>query len=166
MRTLPWVREDLIARIRADLWRYLTPAASIEGELLQAAALLQITARELRTLARLAREVFSVERFADLADTARVHLAGRKNVTVVVGDGSAGLPEHAPFDAILVAAAYPSVPAPLAKQLAEGGRLVQPLGPGGAEDVVLFEKHDGELNRVRSITSARFVRLHGAHGFP
>jgi protein-L-isoaspartate(D-aspartate) O-methyltransferase len=117
-------------------------------------------------LARLAREVFSVERFADLAHTAHANLAGRENVTVIVGDGSGGLPDHAPFDAILVAAAYPSVPAPLAEQLTEGGRLVQPLGPGGAEDVVLFEKHGGELYRVRSITAAHFVRLHGAHGFP
>jgi protein-L-isoaspartate(D-aspartate) O-methyltransferase len=116
-------------------------------------------------LARLAREVFSVERFSDLAETARRHLAGYENVTVVVGDGSAGLAEHAPFDAILVAAAYPSVPEPLAEQLAEGGRLVQPLGPGGAEDVVLFEKRDGELQRVRSVSGAHFVRLHGKYGF-
>ena len=117
-------------------------------------------------LAELAREVFSVERFADLAETARTTLRGRENIMVVVGDGSKGLPEHAPFDAILVAAAYPSVPAPLAEQLAEGGRLVQPLGPGGAEDVVLFEKRGGKLQRVRSLVGAHFVRLHGRHGFP
>jgi protein-L-isoaspartate(D-aspartate) O-methyltransferase len=117
-------------------------------------------------LAELAREVFSVERFADLAERARAALAGRENVHVVVGDGSEGLAEHAPFDAILVAAAYPLVPEPLAEQLAEGGRLVQPLGPGGAEDVVLFEKRDGDLRRVRSVTGALFVRLYGRHGFP
>jgi protein-L-isoaspartate(D-aspartate) O-methyltransferase len=117
-------------------------------------------------LAELAREVFSVERFADLAETARAALAGRSNVHVVVGDGSQGLPELAPFDAILVAAAYPEVPDPLAEQLAEGGRLVQPIGPGGAEDVVLFEKRGGDLHRVRSVSGAHFVRLHGRHGFP
>jgi protein-L-isoaspartate(D-aspartate) O-methyltransferase len=117
-------------------------------------------------LAELAREVFSVERFADLAATARAALAGRENVVVAVGDGSEGLPEHAPFDAILVAAAYPSVPDPLAEQLAEGGRLVQPLGPGGAEDVVLFEKRGGALQQVRWVSGAHFVRLHGRHGFP
>jgi protein-L-isoaspartate(D-aspartate) O-methyltransferase len=83
----------------------------------------------------------------------------------VVGDGSEGLPEHAPFDAILVAAAYPSVPAPLAEQLAEGGRLVQPIGPGGAEDVFLFEKRQGILHRVRWVTGAHFVRLRGKYGF-
>jgi protein-L-isoaspartate(D-aspartate) O-methyltransferase len=116
-------------------------------------------------LARLAREVFSVERFGDLAETARAALAGRGNVAIVARDGSAGLPEHAPFDAILVAAAYPTVPAPLVEQLAEGGRLVHPLGPGGAEDVVLFEKRGGALRRVRSIGGAHFVRLHGTHGF-
>ena len=117
-------------------------------------------------LARLAREVFSVERFPDLAEAARAALAGYKNVQIVVGDGSDGLPEHAPFDAILVAAAYPTVPDPLAEQLAEGGRLVQPLGSGGAEDVVLFEKRGGELRRVRSVSDAHFVRLHGRHAFP
>jgi protein-L-isoaspartate(D-aspartate) O-methyltransferase len=117
-------------------------------------------------IARLAREVFSVERFGDIAETAGRHLAGYENVTVVVGDGSAGLPKHAPFDAILVAAAYPSVPEPLQEQLAEGGRLVQPLGPGGAEDVVLFDKRDGALGRVRSVSGAHFVRLHGRHAFP
>jgi protein-L-isoaspartate(D-aspartate) O-methyltransferase len=116
-------------------------------------------------LSQLAREVFSVERFADLAEKARANLAGRGNVRVVVGDGSAGLPEHAPFDAILVAAAFPRVPVPLAEQLAEGGRLVQPLGPGGAEEVVLFEKRRGALRKVRSLGGAHFVRLHGRHGF-
>jgi protein-L-isoaspartate(D-aspartate) O-methyltransferase len=117
-------------------------------------------------LGRLARQVYSIERFGDIAETARRHLAGFKNVSVVVGDGSTGLSEHAPFDAILVAAAYPSVPEPLAEQLAEGGPLVQPLGPGGAEDVVLFEKRDGELRRVRSVSGAHFVRLHGKYAFP
>jgi protein-L-isoaspartate(D-aspartate) O-methyltransferase len=116
-------------------------------------------------LAQLAREVFSVERFADIAATARAALAGRENVVVVDGDGSEGLPEQAPFDAILVAAAYPSVPTPLAAQLAEGGQLVQPLGPGGDEDVVLFEKRRGALQNVRSLGGAHFVRLHGRHGF-
>jgi protein-L-isoaspartate(D-aspartate) O-methyltransferase len=116
-------------------------------------------------LADLAGVVFSVERFADLAETARAALADRENVHVVVGDGSQGLAEHAPFDAILVAAAYPEVPEPLVGQLAEGGRLVQPLGLGGAEDVVLFEKRGGELRRVRSVSGAHFVRLHGRHGF-
>ena len=84
---------------------------------------------------------------------------------VVVGDGSRGLPEHAPFDAIIVAAAFPEVPPPLAEQLAEGGRLVQPIGPGGADEVVRFEKRGGALTRSRILTGAYFVRLYGEHGF-
>jgi protein-L-isoaspartate(D-aspartate) O-methyltransferase len=117
-------------------------------------------------LARLAREVFSVERFADLAATARTNLAGQENVHVVVGDGSEGLPQHSPFDAILVAAAFPLVPEPLVDQVSEGGRLVQPIGLGGAEDVILFEKRGGELHRARLVSAAHFVRLRGRHGFP
>jgi protein-L-isoaspartate(D-aspartate) O-methyltransferase len=116
-------------------------------------------------LAALAREVFSVERFADLAETARANLGARENVHIVVGDGSAGLPEHAPFDAILVAAAYRRVPGPRAAQLAEAGRLVQPLGPGGAEEIVLFAKRRGALQRTRSLGGAHFVPMYGRHGF-
>jgi protein-L-isoaspartate(D-aspartate) O-methyltransferase len=118
-------------------------------------------------LARLAGEVWSVERWDDIARVARTHLErqGVDNATVVVGDGSAGLPEHAPYDGILVAAAFPQVPAPLAEQLAEGGRLVQPIGVGGAEEVVLFERRAGNLARRRRVTLAHFVRLVGEHGF-
>jgi protein-L-isoaspartate(D-aspartate) O-methyltransferase len=118
-------------------------------------------------LARLATQVFSVERHADLAAFARAALAraGIANVDIVVGDGTEGLPEHAPFDAVLVAAAFPEVPPPLAEQLADGGRLVQPIGPGGYDDVILFERRGDTLERVRSLTGARFVRLVGRHGY-
>lgn len=120
-------------------------------------------------LARLAREVWSVERRAELAEPARANLAaeGVTNAHVVVGDGTEGLPEHAPYDAIVVAAAYPRVPPPLAAQLGPGGRLVQPIGPSGAEDVTLFRRRpDGILARERSVTRAYFVALEGRHGFP
>jgi len=118
-------------------------------------------------LARVADEVWSVERWEDIARAARTHLErhGVENATVVVGDGSGGLAEHAPYDAILVAAAFPHVPAPLADQLADGGRLVQPIGLGGADEVVLFEKRAGILERRRLVTGAHFVRLYGKHGF-
>ena len=119
-------------------------------------------------LAHLYGFVWSVERWPDVADTARENLTrhGVANVEVVVGDGTEGLLEHAPYDAILVSAASPSVPAPLTEQLAPGGRLVQPIGSGGQETVVLFEKKPQGLARRRNITGAHFVRLYGAYGFP
>jgi protein-L-isoaspartate(D-aspartate) O-methyltransferase len=118
-------------------------------------------------LAHLARFVWSVERWADLARTARANLArqGVHNVEIVVGDGTEGLPQHSPFDGILVAAALPEVPPPLVEQLALGGRLVQPIGPGGAEEVVLFEKDRHGFLRRDTVTFAHFVRLYGRHGF-
>jgi protein-L-isoaspartate(D-aspartate) O-methyltransferase len=119
-------------------------------------------------LTRLADSVWSVERFADLAETARAALRrhGIPNAEVVVADGSGGLPEHAPYDAVLVAAAYPRVPAPLREQLAPGGRLVQPIGEGGAERVELFERTPDGLVRRGTVIGAHFVRLYGRHGFP
>ena len=118
-------------------------------------------------LARLAHEVWSVERFADLADAARANLAvhGVGNERVVVGDGTLGFAEHAPYDAIIVAGAFPEVPAPLVEQLVEDGRLVQPIGRGGHEHVVLFAKRGGAPVSVRVLTGARFVRLVGTYGF-
>jgi protein-L-isoaspartate(D-aspartate) O-methyltransferase len=118
-------------------------------------------------LACLAAEVWSIERFEDLVKAAQDNLAdhGVSNAYVEVGDGSEGLVEHAPYDAIVVSAAFPSVPRPLVEQLAAGGRLVQPIGPGGGEDVVLFERQGDRLERLRSILPARFVRLHGRHGY-
>ena len=119
-------------------------------------------------LAKLARTVWAVERFGDLADAARANLlrADIDDAHVVVGDGTNGLPERAPFDAIVVAAAFTRVPAPLAEQLALGGRLVQPLGPGGREDVTLYVRDASGLRRERLVTTAHFVPLVGEHGFP
>ena len=118
-------------------------------------------------LARLAREVWSVELWSDMTDMARASLAGQgiTNVRLVVGDGTRGLPDQAPFDTIIVSAAFPEVPEPLADQLLDAGRLVQPIGPGGHEDVALFAKGHRGLRRVRSLTAARFVPLYGEHGY-
>jgi protein-L-isoaspartate(D-aspartate) O-methyltransferase len=112
--------------------------------------------------------VWTVERFADLAEQARANLAaaGIANVSVVVADGTLGWPAAAPYDAVVVAAAAPRVPAPLAAQLAEGGRLVQPLGPGGDELVTLLRKRRGRLVGQGVVVGAHFVRLVGAHGLP
>jgi protein-L-isoaspartate(D-aspartate) O-methyltransferase len=119
-------------------------------------------------LAHLSGFVWSVERWSDVAVTARANLArlGILNVEVAAGDGTKGLPEHAPYDAILISAAFPRVPPPFVEQLALGGRLVQPIGPGGEERVVLFEKGSEGLMRRRTIVGAHFVRLYGVHAFP
>jgi protein-L-isoaspartate(D-aspartate) O-methyltransferase len=119
-------------------------------------------------LARLAGEVISVERFPALAEQARANLAAARlgNVTVVVGDGTLGVPDHAPYQAVVVSAAAPRVPAPLVEQLAPGGRLVHPVGPGGREQVTAFHKEAGRLVADARLTPAYFVPLVGAHGIP
>ncbi len=117
-------------------------------------------------LALLARDVFSIERFPDLAEQARANLekAGIRGVTIAVGDGTLGLPEHSPYQAIVVAAAAPRVPQPLSEQLAPGGRIVQPMGRGGNEVVVAFRKGRLGLVEEARLTGAFFVPLVGEHG--
>ncbi|MFI7445083.1 protein-L-isoaspartate(D-aspartate) O-methyltransferase [Nonomuraea indica] len=119
-------------------------------------------------LARLAADVVTVERWPDMTEAARRSLARHRirNVELVVGDGTRGVPERAPYDAVLVSAAFPRVPPPLVEQLRLGGRLVQPIGRGGWEEVTLFERTGAGLQRRRLLTFASFVRLHGRYGFP
>ena len=119
-------------------------------------------------LSRLCDQVVTVERFPDLADAARENLrrAGITNVLVLVGDGTLGAPDRSPFQAIIGAAAAPRIPAPLAEQLDEGGRLVLPIGPGGAEEVTLFRKEEGRIVRLATLTPASFVRMIGDYGYP
>jgi protein-L-isoaspartate(D-aspartate) O-methyltransferase len=118
-------------------------------------------------LAQLASFVTSIERWPDLAETARRHLAAQKitNVRVLEGDGTEGVPSGAPYDAILVSAAFPEVPEPLISQLRVSGRLVQPIGSGGAERVTVFERRTEDLISLEVVSHARFVRLHGRHGY-
>jgi protein-L-isoaspartate(D-aspartate) O-methyltransferase len=118
-------------------------------------------------LASLGDFVWSVERWEDLADAARANLKryGTRNTEIVVGDGTEGLPEQAPFQAVIVSAAFPRVPPPLVEQLAPAGRLVQPIGRGGNEEVIQFERRGESLAAVRNLTGARFVPLVGRHGF-
>jgi len=119
-------------------------------------------------LAMLAREVWSIELWPDMTDATRAALTkvGIQNVTLLVADGTLGLPDGAPFDAIVVAAAFPTVPPPLAEQLGKGGRLVQPIGPGGREDVRLFQKRGERLDVEGRVTGAYFVPLYGEHAYP
>jgi protein-L-isoaspartate(D-aspartate) O-methyltransferase len=111
-------------------------------------------------LAELAAEVQSVERIPELAEGARAALAaaGYERVTVHVGDGTEGLPEHAPYDAIAVAAATPGVPAALWAGLREGGRMVIPLGGPSVQELAVLERHAGGLRVVEAVP-VRFVPL-------
>lgn len=114
----------------------------------------------------LAREVFSVEFRAKLATEAseRVARLGYKNIHVYCDDGTLGLPEFGPYDAILVAAAAPSVPEPLLAQLAEGGRMVVPVGGVENQELRLIERsHD--IFRTIMLEPCRFVPLLGAYGW-
>ena len=117
-------------------------------------------------LAELAAEVVSIERLPALAEQARSALAkaGYANVEVRVGDGSLGAPDRAPFEAIAVAAAAPAVPAALADQLAEGGRLVVPRGSRSSQRLVLVVRTAAGLVEHASMP-VRFVPLVGAEGF-
>src|SRR4051794_13402049 len=117
-------------------------------------------------LAKLARRVFSVERVSELGETARHHLAelDADNVEVIVGDGSRGHPEEAPYDAIAVHAATPEAPHSLLAELATDGRLVVPIATGSADLLIAFIREDGSL-RQETIGPCRFVPLIGAEGF-
>jgi protein-L-isoaspartate(D-aspartate) O-methyltransferase len=110
-------------------------------------------------LSRLVKEVYSIEIVEDLGREAaqRLKNLGYDNVTVRVGDGYKGWPEKAPFDAIVVTAAPPEIPKALVEQLAEGGRMVVPVGTA-FQELLLIEKKGGEITK-RVITAVRFVPM-------
>ena len=117
-------------------------------------------------LSRLAKEVFTIERRPELASAASEKLSqlGYSNVHVHCGDGTFGLPDFAPFDAILVAAAAPTVPKPLLAQLSEGGRIIIPVGDAENQELQLIEKR-AEAFPTRMLEGCRFVPLVGFHGW-
>jgi protein-L-isoaspartate(D-aspartate) O-methyltransferase len=117
-------------------------------------------------LCELTRKVYSMERHAALAHTAQATLArlGYTNVEVSLGDGSHGLPDRAPFDAIVVSAAAPQIPPPLFEQLREGGRMVIPVGPAHAQELQLVRKQAGQPV-VTNLEGCRFVPLIGSEGY-
>jgi protein-L-isoaspartate(D-aspartate) O-methyltransferase len=118
-------------------------------------------------LGRLAREVFTIERLAPLAEAARERLArlGYTGVHVLHGDGSLGVPEHAPYDAIAVAAGGPRPPPALLAQLAVGGRLVIPVGPEGFQELVRITRVSETEYDEEELEDVRFVPLIGEQGW-
>jgi len=117
-------------------------------------------------LSLLAKEVYSIEVRAELANSAaeRLRRLGFHNVHVHCGDGTSGLKEFAPFDAILVAAAAPTVPEPLLEQLADGGRIIVPVGPEEQQYLILMTRHGNEFTSERR-EACRFVPLIGRFGW-
>jgi protein-L-isoaspartate(D-aspartate) O-methyltransferase len=118
-------------------------------------------------LAELGAEVTSIERFPDLSARAgeALRAAGYPDVRLVVGDGTRGVPEHAPYDAIIVGAAGPSVPEPLVEQLSpDGGKLVIPIGSLSHQQLTVVQRR-GEETVTKLREAVVFVPLIGDHGF-
>ncbi|GCE46880.1 protein-L-isoaspartate(D-aspartate) O-methyltransferase [Thermosporothrix hazakensis] len=117
-------------------------------------------------LAQLCSYVYSVERHQQLAQQAswRLMEAGIRNVSVIVGDGSLGWPEAAPYEGILVTAAAPEVPISLVEQLSPGGRLVLPVGLPEEQDLLLIERRGAKVERT-SLGACVFVPLIGREGW-
>jgi protein-L-isoaspartate(D-aspartate) O-methyltransferase len=117
-------------------------------------------------LAQLAHTVHTIERHATLAEKAEqvLQALGVRNVAVHLGDGTLGLPRYAPYQAIMVTAASPAVPPPLLEQLADGGRLVIPVGGHGSQILELWRRQGTQFDQEQTLPVA-FVPLRGAHGW-
>ncbi|MFL5605388.1 MAG: protein-L-isoaspartate(D-aspartate) O-methyltransferase [Gemmatimonadaceae bacterium] len=117
-------------------------------------------------LSHLVAQVFTIERIAALYTMARdaIARAGAKNVSMLLGDGTVGWREYAPYDGILVSAGGPSVPQPLVEQLAEGGRMLVPVGPMEEQTLKLVIRRGASVE-TRDVAPVRFVPLYGTHGW-
>jgi protein-L-isoaspartate(D-aspartate) O-methyltransferase len=117
-------------------------------------------------LSHLVDQVFSIERVAPLMESAQQHIRslGVNNVSLLVGDGTVGWREYAPYDAILVSAASPDVPTPLLGQLADGGRMLVPVGGRHEQTLVLVTRRGDGFER-EELDAVRFVPLLGRHGW-
>jgi protein-L-isoaspartate(D-aspartate) O-methyltransferase len=144
---------------------YMTAALKLSGE----DKVLEVgtgSGYQAAVLAHIADRLITVERLPRLAQEAREKLAelGYDNVMVVVGDGTQGWPDEAPYDAIIVTAASPDVPEPLREQLADGGRLVAPVGPRYSQQLVRIWR-EGDTYRIDNLLGVAFVPLIGEHGW-
>ena len=117
-------------------------------------------------LSHLVEQVFSIERIPAVFQLGRENIqrSGARNVSLLLGDGTLGWREYAPYDAILVSAASPHAPAPLMDQLAEGGRMLVPIGTMEEQSLFMFTKRGGQIQQ-REIGPVRFVPLLGMHGW-
>ena len=117
-------------------------------------------------LCELARFVYSLERYPGLGERASILLSdlGYHNVEVYIGDGSQGLPDMAPYNAIIVTAAAPAIPGPLRVQMANGGRMVLPIGDQ-YQQYLQRVRRSGDSWRIESLIPVMFVPLYGRHGF-
>jgi protein-L-isoaspartate(D-aspartate) O-methyltransferase len=117
-------------------------------------------------LATLVQTVTSIERIPEVVRRAKANLAavGIKNVDVIVGDGTLGFPQNAPYDGIIITAATPSVPRPLIEQLAEGGRLIAPVGGRDIQELIRIIRKGESLNEEHH-GGVRFVPLIGKCGW-
>jgi len=117
-------------------------------------------------LSKLAKKVFTIERFAKLSESAQAVLGrlGIDNVEFYVGDGSCGWPQKRIFDRIIITAAVPKIPQPLVEQLTEGGFIVGPVGFSSVQELLAGEKKKGKI-ATKTVCSCRFVKLLGEYGF-
>lgn len=117
-------------------------------------------------LAQIVKHVYTIERISSLSMRARanIHRAGYHNVSFKIGDGTLGWPEEAPFDGIIVTAGAPRVPQTLAAQLADGGRLVVPVGGTELQQLIVVKREGGNFTTTIG-TGCRFVRLIGENGW-
>lgn len=118
-------------------------------------------------LAELAEEVYSIERIPALAKRARKVLDSLKytNIIIRIGDGTNGLKEYGPYDAIITTAAAPEAPDPLLEQLDVGGKLIIPIGDEYTQDLKVYVKEAEDAYREESLGGCRFVKLIGEHGW-
>ncbi|MFA5239836.1 MAG: protein-L-isoaspartate(D-aspartate) O-methyltransferase [Phycisphaerae bacterium] len=117
-------------------------------------------------LSKLAEKVYTIEKFAQLSESAQAVLGrlGISNVEFCVGDGGLGWPKKRTFDRIIITAAVPKMPGPLVEQLADGGVMVGPVGSEMVQELIVCEKKKGKISE-KKICGCRFVKLLGKYGF-